>query len=171
LSFTDETGESWGDGAPRDYYLPKWVPVLRGQSRRAGFNRAAWFCGMTWCFWRKLYLVGIALVCAEIAGIFVLSVLFVLFTGIQNPDHIAFAAMPWVSLLLVRTCFGAISNRIYLRRTLTAIRRLRGSAPELERRVSLLRRRGGTSGIALTVAILLNLASLAWASYGRLAAA
>lgn len=39
----------------QDYYLDRWVPYRRGESKRAGFNWAAFFLTTFWLGYRKMY--------------------------------------------------------------------------------------------------------------------
>jgi hypothetical protein len=171
LAYADESGESLGDGSSRDYYLAKWAPVLRGMGKHAGWNWAAFFCGMNWCFWRRLYLLGIALLCTEAIASILLSAGAMIVVGLRDHRHPAVAVMPWVSLLVVRSCLALAANRIYLRRTLRHVQRLRVAPVDFESRILKVRKLGGTSGLGLATALLLSLLGVLWNAFVTLGGA
>ena len=154
LAYTDESGETYGDGSLRDYYVPKWRPILEGRSSWAGFNWAAWFCGLIWCFWRRLYFTGLALFVAEFSASFLLVLVVLVGTGTQDPADPALAAAGWVGPIAVRFVFGALANRVYFRRTIKAIATIRTLEPDRNSRLALLRKKGGPSGWGLAFGLL-----------------
>jgi hypothetical protein len=42
-------------GARADYYLQAWQPLRAGDAAGAGVNKSAFFAGLAWLFYRKLY--------------------------------------------------------------------------------------------------------------------
>ena len=60
--------EPRGGPLGKRYYTGRWARVPERRSRLAGFNWAAFFFGYCWCFWRKLYLLGILLLVVQVLG-------------------------------------------------------------------------------------------------------
>lgn len=161
-AYAGEPRGTWGDGSTKDYYLRKWRRILEGRSSWAGFNWAAGFFGINWCFWRRLYLTGVLLVVAEFAASFFVGVAVVIGMGIRTPSHPALVASGYLSLLAVRIVFGALANRLYLRRATRAVAKARTREPDADARLALLRERGGTSGWGLAVSLAFSVATNVW---------
>jgi hypothetical protein len=171
LAYAAESGETWGDNSPRDYYMTKWIPLLEGRSSWAGYNWAACVFGTNWCFWRRLYVFGVLIAVAEVSAGFLVALAIVVATRTQDPPDPRLTLSGWAGLVVVRLAFGALANRIYFRRATKAIKRARTQALDAESHLSFLRRRGGTSGWGLAIAVLLSLALLILAYAPRVAAA
>jgi len=167
-AFADETGESYTDGRSRDYYTPRWVAFLTG-GKRVPFNWAACLFGVNWCLWRRQYLLGLGVFAAESVVAFVLGVLYVVARGAVDPADPRPRLLAYLGLPIVRVPLGFAASRIYLRRAISAIRAARLSTPEepLDR----IRKRGGTSGIALAAGLLANFGVVFWSLWSSLARA
>lgn len=66
-----------------DYYLQKWQGLQQGRSKFAGFNLYAAVFGVLWCFYRKMYVLGSALLIAE----FLLAVIIGISYAVIIGDH------------------------------------------------------------------------------------
>ncbi|MBZ0115048.1 MAG: DUF2628 domain-containing protein [Thermoanaerobaculia bacterium] len=142
-------------GVPASKYYERQVDRWeRGQRLR--FHFPALLVGTSWCFWRKLYLVGFMMYLLE----FVLGLVLFLIGGVflQQGDSVLPSVISLGALLLARVPLAFTANRLYIWRAERAARRvaergLRGDEADLA-----LRRLGGTSALGLAVAILINLA-------------
>ena len=157
-AFAHEKGEDFGDGTPKDYYLPKWKGVLEGRSTRAGFNKAAFFLGHIWCFWRKQWLLGVCILFAE--GILGFILVTALMVAGGSPESAALRAMPYLGILAVRIWLGFSSNRLYLRRAFRAAAAARTSTAEAQERIEFLANRGGTSFLGVLLGLMINFATI-----------
>lgn len=154
-SFTNEEGSKKAELASLVYYLPKWRSYLEGRSGFVGFNWTAALFGWLWCLYRKMYKVAIAVFMLEYAVMIFVIVSAAVFFGERmfTETAVGYAAVP-----LVRIPLGFLANKFYLRRAVKMISTVRAQAGTVEERLAELRRRGGTSGVALGIGIAINIA-------------
>ena len=140
-------------GPPAErYYTKRWARALRRGARIAGFNWAAFLFDWQWCFWRKLYLLGILVLSAQFVAPLLGELL------IHGTGDLDFTLVGvFVSLFLVQLPFGLFANRLYLRQAMWKIDKARIDHPELPERIEFLRAKGGTSWLALVIALTLKL--------------
>jgi hypothetical protein len=131
------------------HFWGKWRPAMKSGSLFAGFSWAAAFFNVLWFLYRKMYReFGVALLAPFLIG--AVGAL-VHEPGLERISNLA----------LVATC-GALGNGLYLRRARLVVADARRAEPELERRLALLRKKGGTSILwPLLVAALLIALSVA----------
>lgn len=154
LAYTDEIRPG-STADTRSYYLEKWRPILEGGGRNAGTNFAALLVAPLWCAYRKLYLLALGLILAEL---FVSGALVVLAAALGIVEDAGAArAVAYLAVPLVRGPFSVVANRVYLRRALRVVSRVRERQASLPDRIDALRRRGGTNEVAVGILIALNI--------------
>jgi hypothetical protein len=132
------------------HFWGKWRPVMASGSLLAGFSWAAGFFNFLWFLYRKMYREFAIFFLAEAVG----GTLVGLAAG-RDVDRIfsiaAFAAS------------GTLGNGLYLRRARAVVAAARHAEPDLERRLALLRKKGGTSILwpILAAAVLIALSMAA----------
>ena len=100
------------------YYVERWRGIIDGSGGSAGFNIFAAIFGVAWCFYRKLFKLGVALLFASILVELVSCVVAITLFGvsvhnIQALEMIGFLA----TLLCVNVPLGFKANRIYFQNT------------------------------------------------------
>jgi Protein of unknown function (DUF2628) len=131
------------------HFWSKWRPVMASGSWTAGFSWAAGFFNFLWFLYRKMYREFAICLLGET----VLGYLVGLVAG-RDVDRVFNA----VGFAIV----GTLGNGLYLRRARIAVAAARQAEPDLERRLALLRKKGGTSILwpLLTAAALFSLTML-----------
>lgn len=149
-------GKGYTDEAKESYYLSHWTHILDGASRFSSFNWAAALFGLSWCFWRKLYLVGIAVLAAYLLVSFFLAHLFRAINPAQDPRAVLLVTdVAWAGLLVVQIALGMAANGLYLRRGLATINTLRETVPDRSEYLARLRKKGGTSFLMFLIGVML----------------
>ena len=146
-----------------------WLTTTRSAGPRfasgtgaLGFNWPACFFGSSWCLWRKQYLLAIGIYVGEAACAFALSVGYALGRAhVLEPDDPVLGILPYLALPIVRIPLGAVANRVYLERARKVILSARSLATRSER-LEQIRSNGGTSPLALTAGVLVNLVAIVW---------
>ncbi len=106
-----------------DYYRRKFIE-MRIENRKFSWNWSAWFFNVIWCFYRKMYKVGLFF-----TGILLLGLLLPEIEPILN--------------LLTALSLGTLGNSFYMRYTEAALKKAE-SIPDLQR-YTYLRKKGGIS--------------------------
>lgn len=132
------------------YYRRRFQRAQHGGS--AGFNVAAAIVGPIWCFWRKLWLVGLLLYGLEFASAFAVGVLSGL--GVPMVEKVLLGERFAFAVFLVRIPFGFLANGIYLKAAERAAGRVRSTTGEANLRQ--LAALGGVSGAGVLLAMLIN---------------
>lgn len=149
-------GKGYTDEAKENYYLSHWTHILDGASRFSSFNWAAALFGLSWCFWRKLYFVGIAVLAAYLLVSFFLAHLFRAINPAQDPRAVLLVTdVAWAGLLVVQIGLGMAANGLYLRRGLATINTLRETVPDRSEYLERLRKKGGTSFLAFLLGVMI----------------
>jgi hypothetical protein len=137
-----------------DYFWGKWKPVMDSGSLFAGFSWPAGFFNVLWFLYRKMY--------REFAIVFVILLAVGELTSLVSLEKALDRVINFVGIAVV----GSIGVGLYLRRARRVIAAARLAEPDLERRLALLRRKGGTSVLwPLLVAALLIAAIVFGAAY------
>ena len=153
-------GETAEPDAPH-YYTQRWSRFTSGAGT-LGFNWPACCFGSSWCLWRKQYLLAIGIYAGEAACAFALSIGYALGRAhVLEPDDPVLGILPYLALPIVRIPLGAVANRVYLERARKVILSARSLATRSER-LEQIRSSGGTSPLALTAGILVNLVAIVW---------
>ena len=147
-------GEGWG-GYER-YYVGRLERLAEGGA--AGFNGAAFLFGTNWCFWRKLYRVGLLLLLVELVVGLAVAVALVTIMGDEVIESSAVTLWTFVVFLAVRVPFGFIANDQYLKRAASAAEQARVESADSEAVLQTLARRGGTSLLGLAMGLALSVA-------------
>ncbi|MGK2882406.1 MAG: DUF2628 domain-containing protein [Mycobacterium sp.] len=165
---TEELGETDAEqrylaafaGPNAAYYLRKWAPFQLRQTKRAGFNWAAFFLSAPWLAYRKMYREA-----AVLWGVIIVLLL------LDDVVAIAFSASTWtdiVSLAVSLVC-GVYGNRWYLNHSEVAVARARHEGHSGEALTNVLSQRGGTSLLAVFAMLGLAMAVMfAIRSFGML---
>ena len=133
-------------GRNAKYFLPRWE---RAQGNY-GFNWAAFFLGPLWMAYRKMYRVT-----AIYLGIVVLlTVAELIVFDLLLKEEMPRVVDRVITIGLAIGC-GYLANSLYLKHARRAIDRAHREEPEPVARLALLRRRGGTSWLAVFVLILI----------------
>ena len=132
------------------YYLRNWQERLKGESYNTGFNLAAWFFSLNWLLYRKQYIPAIVyfIVVGAIAGFLKLLLRQYTSNQLADPLFIVFGIILSIPL-------GFIANRIYFNSAIRAIQKTRLRHASLEERLEDLHSRGGTSAIAVVIAVII----------------
>jgi hypothetical protein len=153
-------GETAEPDAPH-YYTQRWARFANGTGT-LGFNWPACFFGSSWCLWRKQYLLAIGIYAGEAACALALGIGYAFGRGhVLEPDDPVLGILPYLALPIVRIPLGAVANRVYLERARKVILAARSLATRSER-VEQIRSSGGTSPLALTAGVLVNLVAIVW---------
>jgi hypothetical protein len=164
-AYTHEApGEPDTQTSPRGYYLRSWQPILRGRSSMAGFNWAAALFGPLWCFYRKLFRVGVGLIVAELLMSFLFGMAAILASGTADSTNQALAGV--LSFLAVRVPFGWAANPWYAFTAFKVVQNARAHCVDPHARQALLLEKGGTSHLALALALGLSCALALWHASG-----
>jgi Protein of unknown function (DUF2628) len=137
-------------GDRHSYYWRAWKHAVGG-SLRAGFNWPAFLFSFFWLLYRKMYRVFL-IAMAAIIGLGVLQAVAGAITGAD------LAAVDRLTNFALAMTVGLLANGLYLRRARQVIGSARAQEPDAQRRVELLRARGGTSWIALLLGIAVAIA-------------
>ncbi len=145
------------------YYLNAWGPKLGTSTTGRRFNWPAAIFGMTWCFYRKMYGVGLLLVVAFFALTFVLGLLMgfalaVFVPSLDGGTHELSILLSVATLLIVRVSFGFLANSIYFRKASRAIQDAAADGVTAEELPNHLAQAGGTSDIGLILGLASGLA-------------
>jgi len=155
-------GKGYTDEATESYYLPNWTQILQGTSRFSSFNWAAALFGLSWCFWRKLYLAGLFVLAAYLLVSFLLFHLFLAINPEQNPRSVLLVTdVAWAALLVVQVALGVAANRLYLRHAIATINKLRQTVPDRSEFLQRLRKKGGTRFFAFLLGLMILAAAYA----------
>jgi len=130
-------------GPRADYYVGRWA-AMDASGRTVSWNWAACLANAFWLAWRKMWVVLVLFILANVA---------IALAGAAFPLIGRYAHLPMIGLTFVT---GAWGNLFYRRKVDRLVADAAGLGEEaaLER----LRRRGGTSPLALAVALALTLA-------------
>jgi hypothetical protein len=150
---TREEVEAFVGARRATFYWGRWRSPMQSGSIFAGFSWAAGFFNILWFLYRKMYREFAVLFVALVA----LSILTEV-TGASGLDRI-------INLLAFVTA-GSLGVGLYLRRARIVVAAARQVEPDLERRLALLRKKGGTSLLwpLLAAAILVGLSFLGLAA-------
>ena len=133
-----------------DYYFDRWRSIEHGNPLWLNFNWAAFFAGVMWMLYRKLYpQVGI-LILVLIANIGIFTYLEE--AGIESSGLVAFWDL--VFPILVTSVIGFYGNYWYLQRFHRFDEMAQNQSPDPSIQESYLRTKGGTNAIGVSVAIL-----------------
>lgn len=153
----DDRRAVYGAFAQEDFYLEVWQPALSGAKSGYKFNLAAAVFGMTWCFYRKMYGVGLILLTSEFIVGIVIGISIYVVNPEANLESQGFSlAMTGVTLLAIRVPFGFLANRLYFRKATAEIETATSEGQSQEQLLAIVRRRGGTSGFGIAVAVAIN---------------
>lgn len=142
-SFVGETRDAMPAG--ENYYLPRWLPLMEHGGGFAGFNWAAAFWTVPWLVYRKMYRFAVVF--------WIATMLFAAGTGLLLDEGIGRVLL----LQLAGFCVGGLlGNMLYYRQATRIILQLRSTAADHER-AALLAARGGTSGLALGIVLVIVL--------------
>ena len=128
-------------GSNAYYYLDNWTPLLRGWSRSAGFNWAAFFLSGIWLPYRKMYKATVLFYVIIIVESIVEEMVFV---GILGRPETSAALERVVGLVAAIIC-GAYGNRWYLSHARAVVSELSGAGLRDDALMQMLSKRGGTS--------------------------
>jgi hypothetical protein len=121
-------------GESDGYYLDKWLERAGSSRFFVSFNWAAFFFGMNWCLYRRLWKA--AAVCLLAA--------FALGLTLSRPSAL-------VGLLVCRIVLGLVANAYYLATARTILVRTRSESRDSESHLGRLQALGGTSVTAVVV--------------------
>ena len=151
------------------YYWIRWQPSIEGTQGSLGFNLCALLFGICWCFYRKLYVVGLILIAVESVVVLSLSVslgIFLVLIGVVTAEaplgtsHTTLSGVlvGVVAFLLVYLPFGLFANRLLFNRARKEIGKIDASGISGEARNAIIKARGGVSIPGLILGIILSMA-------------
>lgn len=121
-------------GERSGYYWGHWKDDLARPALLAGFNWAGLILNVWWLAYRKLW--------REVLGVFALIFVAGAAMGLVGGDDRTLGRVVSIGTAAV---VGALGNGLYLRRARRVIASVRALEPDPERRLALLRERGGVS--------------------------
>lgn len=143
LDLTREEVEAFC-GKKHLYYWGNWRRATGPNKLMAGFNVAGFFLNAYWLLYRKMYgpfAVGVgAMVLVDVAA------------GALVPES-GEKALDRLIRLAFGITFGLFGNGLYLRRARRIIGAARVQEPDLERRLQLISKKGGVSGLSVVAGI------------------
>ena len=150
----------YGAFAQNEDYLVRWRGLLKGDSSWAGFNWSAALLGMLWCFYRKMYWLGIA---AFVAAL-VLGFLTGITIGLWAPELLSSSVkLTFVTLAVtatfIRLPLGLLANRLYFGRASDTISACVERGFTGADALVYLRSAGGTSFGAMLIALAATIAA------------
>jgi|SRR5579859_424832 len=166
-----EHGERVGEISPDEvtafvvsndrYYRRSWAQLMHGRRSGllAGFNKAAFFLSLFWLLYRKMYkefflFAGPGLVIG-------------ILTQMIPVDPSLDRTIDHVINIAVASTVGTLGNGLYFRRARRVIEQARREEPDRAKRISYLRRRGGTTMIGPLVLLFVIVGSIALAGLER----
>ena len=144
-------------GPNADFYLAAWRQTPTGRDGGTGFNRAAFFLGLLWLGYRRMYGRAFALFAVILAETVAEEVLFCFLLGFERPPAIL---APFVGFSLAIVC-GSFANRWYLAHVRRVIAEVHREHPHLDDGVELAARGGTRFGGAVAVLFVCVAAALA----------
>lgn len=138
-------------GPSANYYLEKYILYQNG--KRYTFNAAAFFLGIFWFIYRKLYWPLFIIILIIVAVGIIEQLIFELF----EIDPEAQLYMDFFNLLLFASVQGFCANMIYFKYSDKKIRRILQKTDIEEERLKLLTKEGGVSWAVLYITIFLIL--------------
>ena len=129
-------------GANAEYYLDLWR--LRQQGKTATFSIAAFFLGLFWVLYRRMYLVAVLLVVAQMLEAAVEE-------GVLGLQHSTGTNL--LGTLVQATLLGFFGNKLYLWHAERKMRKLIALNLPRQELLERLRRAGGTSWWPLLIVL------------------
>jgi hypothetical protein len=140
----------------RPYYLTKWRGILSGKSSAMGFNWAAYLAGTAWIAYRKQYGLAILYYAMEVAAVFFAAIIIEICIARSSVAMLIRLPLNIFAYLLIRAPIALLANRLYLKRTVRKILQARLKYPNNTDKLDYIKKTGGTSGGAVSVAIIVN---------------
>jgi hypothetical protein len=145
--------------AGEPYYMRKWRTLLDTGEGELSFNWSAGCFGLTWCFYRKMYVAGLALLGLTFLAAITLGVILALAGDAKDlSDKATAQVLEIATVVTVRIPFGFVANKLYFRKAMRVIGKFRVTGVDGEELLARLRKAGGTSGGGLAIALVLNTA-------------
>ena len=139
-------------------YLEYWSRFASSPLGITGFNWAAACFGLNWCFYRKLFGTGVALVAIEFVLSASAAMVVLIALGESVLSHYEFA-IGILGMIPARIALGALADTIYFRRACAVVAKANADEPDPDRRREAIKSQGGISEVALGVGIALSIAS------------
>ena len=140
--------------ADDDYYVDKWIGLQQNKSKFVGFNAFAALFGPVWCFFRKLYVLGVVILFLELLlpMVFILSYEFI--TDSRIPNKPAFEMTGYlVTLLLTRLSLGLTANIVYFKKAVKVISKANAINATNEIYLDIIKSSGGINFPAILIPI------------------
>jgi len=138
-------------GIPNDkYYIQKWLELE--ESNKYSFNIGAFFFGLLWLVYRKMYVESIILL-----GFILLEGMIEEFLLAQF-DYFDATTTNLISIVVsiaISTIVGFLGNKLYLNHTNRKIEAIKKEKHSAEAYQQILKERGGTSMTAAIIGLLL----------------
>ena len=138
-----------------DYYLKNWKSINSGAGGFAGFNWMAFLFGSLWFFFRKMYLIGIAVMVLGFIGSMILPIILGMLQLELAEQAVTLSS--YLSLFLfVRIPAGFLANKMYYKRTSNIIKEADDHGLTGDIRSKHLSKEGGTNNVIVIVFIVIN---------------
>ena len=139
--------------------MRKWRTLLDTGKGELSFNWSAGFFGLTWCFYRKMYVAGLALLGLTFLVAITLGLILALAGDARElSDKATAQVLASAAEVMVRIPFGFVANKPYFRKATRVIRKFRVTGVDGEELLARLRKAGGASGGGLAIALVVNAA-------------
>lgn len=135
-------------GHTQDYYYQKWI-INDGKLEKWGFNWIAFFLGIIWFGYRKMYI--------WMFGIFIIELLLIIifwiamFGGFGTIFYISFFTIPILRLLL-----GMFANKMYFHHVQEKVNKIELQSTTTADFINALKNKGNTSGLVSLLAFILS---------------
>lgn len=136
-------------GRQPDYYLEMNQARLRGKKYQ--FNIGAFFCGVFWFLYRKLFKEALIIVLL----LFVLGIVEETIYSSLSTSHEIQTAVFFLSTLVFGLIYGFVGNSIYLAKAEKVIAKVLSETKEEDLRINILSKKGGTSWSPFIIILLL----------------
>lgn len=137
--------------ANSEYYIEQWSQLIEKGRGKTSFNLAATLFGTMWCFYRKLYWLGVSVFLSSVVIVTVAK--FVAITYATNPINLGLHPL-LVIVVFVRIPLGFMANYLYFKHARHFVERLLSESTVESVQIKAARRGGVSTSSAIFVAAL-----------------
>ncbi len=118
-----------GKGYVKDYYFGKWKNLINKSKIWGGFNISAFFFGITWVLWRRIYpLLTFTILLKISLGMAIPVIIRLFFSDNQSLYNNMILNTSMISSIIVSLFLGVFANNIYFMHSNEIIRKAKNSS-------------------------------------------